>query len=88
MRYSSGKIAHTVCDICARTFKYKRRKKMWDGNITCPECWNKKEESLDPQKYMPRHGDAEALRDGRPADYDEVEDGSAQAYLDSVAERP
>jgi len=88
VKYATGKRAHTTCDICARTFKYKRRKEMWTGSIVCPECFNKKEESLDPQKFIPRQGDAEALRDGRSGNFDEVEAGSAQAYLDSVAERP
>ena len=60
---------------------------MWTGSITCPECWNKKEESLDPQKYIPRGGDAEALKEGRPADYDEIGDTDAADYLTAVNAR-
>ena len=61
---------------------------MWTGSIVCRECWNKKEESLDPQKYIPRQGDAEALREGRPAEFDSVGETDAQDYLDAVNNRP
>lgn len=87
MKYAAGKRAHTVCDICGITFRYKRKKKMWTGSFVCPECWNKKEESLDPKKYVPKHGDAEALRDSRSGEFDEVGPTDAQDYLDSIKGR-
>lgn len=85
MRYSSGKKAKTICDICGITFRYKKRKKMWTGSVVCPECWNPKEESLDPQKYIPKRGDAEALRDGRPPDFDDA--AAPPLYTDIMKEK-
>lgn len=58
---------------------------MWTGSVVCPECWNPKEASLTPNKYISKHADAEALRDGRPSQFDSIAEGPL--YVDILRMR-
>jgi len=67
-RYSQGKIAWAICDICGFRFFFKEA--VWDGNTldkslrVHPECAD--ELNLDIVLSRRVYNDAEALRDPRP----------------------
>lgn len=68
-RFSSGKHAVAICDMCGFRFKLKELKPVYEndretGMRFCPECWNADHPQNDLGKYPVE--DPQAVRNPRP----------------------
>mgnify|MGYP003976566967 CR=1 FL=1 len=62
-RFTSGKYAFGMCDICGDKEKYLNLRKQWDGMMACPVCFDTKH----PQDFPKRFNviDPESIKDSR-----------------------
>ena len=58
MAYAVGKYAKAICDRCGFEYPYLELQEEWNGQKTCPECYEPKHPQLTPS---PPPADAEAL---------------------------
>ena len=58
MAYAVGKYAKAICDRCGFEYPYLELQEEWNGQKTCPECYESKHPQLTPS---PPPADAEAL---------------------------
>jgi|TARA_Y100000114_G_C11753096_1_gene325447 hypothetical protein len=58
MSYAVGKYAKAICDRCGFEYPYLKLQEEWNGQKTCPQCYEPKHPQLTPS---PPPADAEAL---------------------------
>tara|TARA_R100000541_G_scaffold58866_1_gene70899 strand:+ start:723 stop:1028 length:306 start_codon:yes stop_codon:yes gene_type:complete len=81
MTFAVGKKAYGLCDICGQRYRLNKLKKQWDGLKVCPQDYSEKHPQLQPRH---RVADPEALRDPRPNNDFEVDNGRVFTNKDVV----